>query len=305
VHQGVSRALQAKSEHVSGGLRLLRIDMRIDSHQHFWHYSPTEHAWMSEEMTQLKRDFMPEDLWPLMQAAAFDGCIAVQARQSLDETRWLLELAGKNDFIQGVVGWVDLRSPDLLLLLEEFTPNPKLVGVRHIVQDEADDEFMLRSDFLRGISMLKQFDLTYDLLIYPKHLRAAKQLVAKFPEQKFVLDHMAKPRIREGLLRPWQEDLAELAQAANVFCKFSGMVTEARWKQWKPDDFRRYLDIVIDAFTAERVMIGSDWPVCTLSADYGSTMQLVIDYVQQFPFSIQSAILGDTCARFYRIVPEK
>lgn len=259
---------------------------------------------MSEEMAALKRDFLPDDLWPLMQVVDFDSCIAVQARQTLDETRWLLKLAGNHDFILGVVGWVDLCSSDLLLQLEGFASDPKLVGVRHIVQNEADDEFMLRPDFLRGISMLKQADLTYDLLIYPRHLRAAKRLVEKFPEQKFVLDHMAKPGIAEGLLSPWREDLAELAGSPNVFCKLSGMVTEARWKQWKPEEFCCYLDTVIDAFTPERVMIGSDWPVCTLSADYGATLQLVIDYVQQFPISIQSAILGETCARFYSTFSE-
>lgn len=259
---------------------------------------------MSEEMATLKRDFLPDDLWPLMQVVDFDSCIAVQARQTLDETRWLLKLAGNHDFILGVVGWVDLCSSDLLLQLEGFASDPKLVGVRHIVQNEADDEFMLRPDFLRGISMLKQADLTYDLLIYPRHLRAAKRLVEKFPEQKFVLDHMAKPGIAEGLLSPWREDLAELAGSPNVFCKLSGMVTEARWKQWKPEEFCCYLDTVIDAFTPERVMIGSDWPVCTLSADYGATLQLVIDYVQQFPISIRSAILGETCARFYSTFSE-
>ncbi len=273
--------------------------MRIDSHQHFWRYNSAEHAWISDEMAQLRRDFLPEDLWPLLQGVAFDGCIAVQVRQTLDETNWLLEIAGKHDFILGVVGWIDLRSPDLLSQLEASATHPKLSGVRHIVQDEADDEFMLRSDFLRGISMLEQFDLTYDLLIYPKHLRAAKRLVEKFPGQKFVLDHMAKPGIAEGRLTPWKEDLAELALSPNVFCKLSGMVTEAKWKAWEPEDFRRYLDTVIDAFTPERVMIGSDWPVCTLSADYRATLQVVIDYVQQFPVSIQSAILGETCARFY------
>ena len=275
--------------------------MRIDSHQRFWHYSSAEHTWMSDEMGQLKRDFSPEDLQSLLQSCGFDGCIAVQARQTLEETRWLLELAGKHAFIKGVVGWVDLCSADLPRQLETLATYPKFVGVRHMVQDEPDDEFIPRADFMNGISHLRRFDLTYDLLIHPKHLRAAAQLASKFPEQPFVLDHMAKPRIAEGLLSPWREDLRELARSRNVSCKLSGMVTETKWNQWKPSDFTRYLDSVVEAFTPDRLMAGSDWPVCLLSADYAATMQMVIDYAQQFSPAVQSGILGGNCARFYGI----
>jgi L-fuconolactonase len=275
--------------------------MRIDSHQHFWRYSPTEHPWISDEIAQLKRDFLPEDLRPLLVDLDFDGCIAVQASQTLKETSWLLELAGQHEFIEGVVGWVDLLSADLPRQLEEFASDPKLAGVRHIVQDEPDDEFMLRAEFINGISRLRQFDLTYDLLLFPKHLRAAMQLVRKFPEQPFVLDHIAKPRIAEGLLSPWREDLQELARCPNVYCKLSGMVTEAAWNRWKPADFSCYLDTVVEAFTPDRLMIGSDWPVCTLAADYVSTMQIVIEYVEQFPPDVRMGILGGNCARFYGI----
>ena len=282
-------------------LNMAREDMRIDSHQHFWHYSPIEHAWMSDEMGRLKHDFLPEDLDPLLKSIGLDGCIAVQARQTLEETRWLLELAERHAFIKGVVGWVDLCSSDLPRQLETFAAHPKFVGVRHIVQDEPDDEFMLRPEFINGISYLRRFDLTYDLLLYPKHLRAAAQLVQKLPEQTFVLDHMGKPRIAEGFLSPWREDLRELASSRNVMCKLSGMVTEAKWNQWKPDEFTRYFDSVVEAFTPERLMAGSDWPVCLLSGDYASTMQLVIDYVQQFSPAAQSGILGGNCARFYGI----
>ena len=276
-----------------------REDMQIDSHQHFWHYSPAEHAWMSDEMRVLKRDFLPEDLEPLIESAGFDGCVAVQARQTLEETRWLLELSEKHSFIKGVVGWVDLCSTDLQKQLETFSAHPKFVGVRHIVQDEPDDEFILRADFMNGISQLSQFSLTYDLLLYPRHLRAAAQMVRRFPEQPFVLDHMAKPRIAEGLISPWREDLLELASARNVLCKLSGMVTEAEWNQWTPAEFVRYLDSVVEAFTPERLMIGSDWPVCLLSADYAATMRIVIEYVQQFSPEARSGILGENCARFY------
>jgi L-fuconolactonase len=275
--------------------------MRIDSHQHFWHYSPTEHIWMTDQMAALKHAFLPENLQPLLAGIHFDGCIAVQARQNLEETRWLLELADQHEFIKGVVGWVDLRSEELPQQLERFARHPKLVGVRHLVQDEPDDNFMLRPEFSRGISQLRAFDLTYDLLLFPQHLKAAAQLVEEFPEQPFVLDHIAKPKIAEGLLSPWQEDLRQLAKLPNVTCKLSGMVTEAKWKQWHPGDFHRYLDIVFGAFGWNRLMIGSDWPVCLLSGEYEPVMKIVIDYVQKYSLEAQAAILGENCARFYRI----
>lgn len=275
--------------------------MRIDSHQHFWHYSPTEHTWMSDSMSAIRRDFLPEDLQPLLANLSFSGCIAVQARQSLEETRWLLELADRFSFVKGVVGWLDLRSPELPSQLEQFAHHPKLVGVRHVVQDEPDDEFMLRPDFRRGIAQLREFDLTYDLLLFPKHLPAAVRLVEEFPDQPFVLDHIAKPPIVQGLISPWLEDIQQLAQLPNVSCKLSGMVTEAKWQQWQPEDYRPYLDTVVEAFGSDRLMIGSDWPVCLLSSDYSSTMQLVIEYIQQFPEEAQAAILGGNCARFYGI----
>jgi L-fuconolactonase len=275
--------------------------MRIDSHQHFWHYSPTEHTWMSDSMSAIRRDFLPEDLQPLLANLSFDGCMAVQARQSLEETRWLLDLADRFSFIKGVVGWLDLRSPELHNQLKQFAHHPKLAGVRHVVQDEPDDEFMLRPEFRRGIAQLREFDLTYDLLLFPKHIPAAVHLVEEFPDQPFVLDHIAKPSIAQGLISPWREDLQQLARFPNVSCKLSGMVTETQWKQWKPEDFRPYLDTVVEAFSSDRLMIGSDWPVCLLSSDYASTMQLVIEYIQQFPEEAQDAILGGNCVRFYGI----
>jgi L-fuconolactonase len=277
--------------------------MRLDSHQHFWHYRPAEYPWISDRMAVLKRDFLPKDLQPLLQSIHFDGCVAVQARQNLEETRWLLELADNHEFIKGVVGWVDLCSEKLPEQLQKFANHPKLLGVRHIVHDEPDDEFMLRPEFRRGLSQLREFDLTYDLLLFPKHLKPAVQLVREFPEQPFVLDHISKPMIAEGLVSPWQEDLHQLAKFPNVSCKLSGMVTETRWKQWHPRDFHRYMDIVFDAFGSARLMIGSDWPVCIVSGDYGLTMQLVIDYAQQFPVEVQAGILGENCARFYSIHP--
>jgi L-fuconolactonase len=273
--------------------------MRIDAHQHFWQYNPVEHSWMTDEMAGLRRNFMPPDLKPLLASLQFDACILVQVRQNLEETRWLLDLAGQYDFIRGVVGWVDLRSPDLQSQLEQFPSHPRLVGVRHIVQDEPDDNFMLREDFRRGIAQLAEFGLTYDVLVYPRQLPAAIKLVAEFPGQPFVLDHIAKPAIAEAKLAPWEADLRELAKFPNIYCKLSGMVTEARWKHWQPGDFYPYLDVVFDAFGPDRLMIGSDFPVCTLSAEYAPAMRIVIDYIAQYPAAAQDGILGENCARFY------
>jgi L-fuconolactonase len=256
---------------------------------------------MSDEMSTLKRDFLPLDLQPLLAADTFDGSVAVQARQNLEETYWLLQLASQHHSIRAVVGWVDLRSEHLPKQLEALSRYPKLAGVRHVVQDEPDEEFLLRPDFQRGISRLRKFNLTYDLLLYPKHLPAAIKLVEGFPDQPFVLDHIAKPKIAERLLSPWREQIQALAKSPNVCCKLSGMVTEAKWRQWQPVDFHPYLDTVFAAFGPGRLMIGSDWPVCTLSGDYGQTMQIVIDYLHQFPKDVQAGVLGGNCARFYGI----
>jgi L-fuconolactonase len=275
--------------------------MRLDSHQHFWHYDPAHHVWMTDAMAALRRDYLPDELAPLLQEPGFDGTIAVQARQMLEETEWLLELADRHPSIQGVVGWVDLCSAELGAQLERFAPHPKLVGVRHVVHDEPEDRFMLRPEFRRGIARLAEFELAYDLLLFPRHLENAVTLVDAFEDQLFVLDHIAKPVIRERLLSPWKEDLKRLAARPNVFCKLSGMVTEARWNGWQSEDFRPYLDVVLDAFGPERLMIGSDWPVCTLSADYPTTMSLVVDYVSALSPEARAGILGDNCARFYGI----
>jgi L-fuconolactonase len=256
---------------------------------------------MTEEMPVLKHDYLPGNLQPLLTEAGFSGTIAVQARQMIEETEWLLELAGQFEFIQGVVGWVDLRSPVLREELVELSTHRKLVGVRHVVHDEPDDDFMLLPEFRRGIAQLREFSLTYDLLLFPRHLPVALQLVREFPDQLFVLGHIAKPAIRDGQVSPWKEDLQALSAFPNVSCKLSGMVTEANWKRWRREDFHRYLDIVIESFGTDRVMIGSDWPVCTLSGDYASTMGIVVDYAGQFRPEVREAILGGNCARFYQI----
>jgi L-fuconolactonase len=276
---------------------------KIDAHQHFWQYNPAEHVWMTDEMASIRRDFLPSDLKPLLDRTGFDGCVAVQARQNLDETRWLLQLAEHDAFIRGVVGWVDLRAPSLEAQFREFSGQKKLVGVRHIVQDEPDDAFMLRDDFRGGIAHLAPLKLTYDVLIYPRQLPAAIRLVEDFPSQRFVLDHIAKPLIGEGKIEPWATGIRTLAQSPNLYCKLSGMVTEARWGQWQAGDFRPYLDVVFEAFGPDRLMIGSDWPVCTLSADYESAIGIVLENIRQLSPSQQAAILGGNCARFYNFPP--
>lgn len=275
--------------------------MRIDSHQHFWVYDPKEHVWMGEEHGAIKRNFGPDDLGPLLSASGFDGCIAVQARQSLAETDGLLKLAREHAFIRGVVGWVDLRSQRLEEQLEKYVDEQKLVGVRHVIHDEADDRFMLREDFRRGLGLLEGFALAYDLLLFPKHLKHAAELADEFPRQRFVLDHIGKPAIRDGALSPWREDIRRLAARENVWCKLSGMVTEAKWGAWKAEDFWPYLDVVMEAFGPGRCMVGSDWPVCTVSGDYGAVMGIVEGYAGRLSPSNRQAILGGTCAAFYRV----
>ena len=275
--------------------------MRIDAHQHFWNYSAAEYGWIDDRMAVLKRDFLPPDLQPLLAANGFDGSIAVQARQSLEETRWLLELAEQNNFIRGVVGWVDLASPHVAGELSRFAAYQKLIGIRHIVQGEPDDNFMLLPEFRRGIAMLKDFDLAYDLLLYPRHLPVAVQLVREFPEHRFILDHIAKPLIADGVIEPWARDIRALAECKNVWCKLSGMVTEARWQHWKPADFKPYLEVVFEAFGPGRLMTGSDWPVCTVSATYKDTMAIVSDTIATLVPEEPEGILGGNCARAYRL----
>jgi L-fuconolactonase len=277
--------------------------MRIDSHQHFWRYEPAQYPWIRADWP-LRRDFLPEDLAPLLRAAKLDGCVAVQARQTLEETAWLLGLATQHAFIKGVVGWVDLRSENLTEQLGSFANNPKFVGVRHVVQDEPDNNFMLRPKFVRGIAELQFFDLAYDLLIYPHQLPAAIQLVRKFPRQRFVLDHIAKPYIRRKEPWPWAGHIRELAQSPNVFCKVSGMVTEADWRTWKKSDFRPYLNVVFEAFTPRRIMYGSDWPVCLLSASYERVYDLAASYCQNLSSAEQKRVFGATATEFYWLGPD-
>lgn len=275
--------------------------MRIDAHQHFWSYSAAEYPWIGKGMERLAHDHLPADLALLAAAEAIGGTVAVQARQSLEESRWLLELADANPLILGVVGWVDLRSTHVEDQLRAFAEHPKFVGVRHVVQDEPDPRFLLGDSFLHGIRKLATFGLTYDLLLYPQQLPAAGEFVGRFPEQPFVLDHLAKPRIKAGELDPWRQDLRALAAHGNVLCKLSGMVTEADWQGWKRSDFTPYLEVALEIFGPKRLMIGSDWPVCTLAAEYAETIGIVREFLAPLAAAEREAIEGGNAARFYAL----
>jgi L-fuconolactonase len=279
--------------------------MRIDAHQHFWKYSAAEYGWMGDSMAVLKRDHLPGELEKLAGAVGIDGSVAVQARQCPAETEFLLALAKKHSFIKGVVGWVDLRGDEEVLeeRLEEYTEDEKFKGVRHVVQDEPDDDFMMRDAFVRGIEKLDEYGLVYDILIYPKQLKCARRLAKKFPMQMFVLDHIAKPFIKKGELQPWKKEMEELARRENVWCKISGMVTEADWKGWKPADFVPYMDAVLEMYGPDRLMFGSDWPVCTVAAKYEQVAAIVQDFIEELSASERDMILGRTAVEFYNLEP--
>jgi L-fucono-1,5-lactonase len=275
--------------------------MRIDSHVHFWRYDRAEYAWIDGSMTALQRDFRPPDAEREMAAARVDACVAVQARQAIDETAALLALSDAHPFIVGVVGWVDLRSDAVDAQLDQFARHPKLVGIRHIAQTEPDERFLLRPDFLRGMARLAERGLPYDILIYSRHLPVAVELVSMFDRQRFVLDHLAKPPIRQHTIDVWERNLRQLAAHPNVMCKLSGLVTEADWRSWTPAALRPYLDVAFDCFGWDRLMIGSDWPVCTLAADYARTMAVVTDYIADRPAHERDAVLGGNALRFWKL----
>jgi L-fuconolactonase len=274
--------------------------MKIDSHQHFWRYNSVEHQWMTDAMGAIKKDFLPKDLKPVLKESNIDGSVLVQATQTYSETGFLLKMAEESDFIKGVVGWIDLRADNILDQLDECQKFNKLKGFRHILQSE-DPGFMLQPAFLRGISALKEFGFTYDILIYPKHLPAALKLVEKCPEQFFVIDHLAKPFIKDGSITKWQNGIAALASHDNVYCKISGMVTEADWKNWKYDDFTPYMDIILYYFGIKRIMYGSDWPMCLVAASYNDVMQIVRDYFVSFSASDQQLFFGENAMSFYQL----
>ncbi|MEI8313523.1 MAG: amidohydrolase family protein [Verrucomicrobiota bacterium] len=275
--------------------------MKIDSHHHFWRYDPVEYGWIDDAMRVIRRDFLPEDLRAEIARAGIEGVVSVQARQSLAETRWLLELADGNDFIKGVVGWVDLSSPKVVEDLERFAANPKFKSVRHVIQGEPDDSFIMRGDFNRGIRELKQFSLAYDILILERHLPQTIRFVDAHPDQVFVVDHIAKPCIRDGSFEPWNTNIRELARRPNVFCKVSGMVTEADYDSWTEALLKPYFDTVLEAFGPARLMFGSDWPVCLLACDYARWHKLVSGWVADLSLPEQARVLGGTATEAYRL----
>jgi L-fuconolactonase len=273
--------------------------VRVDSHQHFWRYHPAEYAWMNEQFSVIRRDFLPEDLAPHLRAGAFDGSVAVQARESAAETDWLLGLADRHPSILAVVGWADLCDPAVDRELARIARHPKLAGVRMVIQDRPDVDFADSPEHRRGIARLAAHGLTYDLLLKPPHLPAAIRLVDRFPAQPFVVDHLAKPEIAARRFSPWREQLAELARRPHVSAKLSGLVTEADWDQWEPPDLRPYLNHALECFGAGRLMIGSDWPVCLCAAPYEAAIEAVLEWAQALAPADRAAILGGNAARFY------
>lgn len=271
--------------------------LKIDSHQHFWEYDPQRDAWITDEMEVIRHDFLPKDLKPLLDANGIDGCVAVQADQSEKETDFLLKLAAENSFIKAVVGWIDLCAPNIEDRLAHYAQFPVLKGFRHILQAETA-EFILKPEFRRGLKALKNHHFTYDVLVYPQHLPNFLKIM---DDQAFVIDHLAKPDIKNGVFEPWFKDLKALAAFENVYCKLSGMVTEADLKNWKKEDIFPFMDKVLELFGPKRLMFGSDWPVCKLAAEYAVVCDIVTEYLDTLSFSEQELIWGKNAALFYKL----
>ena len=275
--------------------------MLIDSHQHLWKYNDRDYVWMTSEMVPLRRDFLIPDLREVMQEAGVDGTIAVQARQTVTETEWLLDVSARHPFILGVVGWVPLSQAHVAHELERLSAHSKLKAVRHVLHDEPDDLYILRDDFNHGIMLLSNFSLAYDILIFERHLPQTIEFVDHHPHQVFVVDHIAKPRIKDGALSPWKENITELAKRENVYCKISGMATEADWKAWCADQLRPYFDVVLSAFSPKRLMFGSDWPVLTLAAEYRTWVQIFSSLIAELSPAERERICFATAIDAYRL----
>lgn len=275
--------------------------MKIDSHLHFWHYDPVKDAWITDDMAVIKNDFMPGDLLKLLEAEGITGGIAVQADQSEQETHFLLDLTAEYDFIKGVVGWVDFRAKNIEERLEYFSQFSMLKGFRHIVQAEPEDDFLLRPDFRKGIAALSSYHFTYDVLIHPRHIPYAVDFVKLFPDQRFVVDHLAKPFIKYQLFDDWAEQMQAFAPMENVSCKLAGLVTEADWKNWKYGDFQKYVDKMLEIFGPDRLMFGSDWPVCLVGASYGEVCEIVRGNTASLSETERDKLWGGSCARIYNV----
>jgi len=273
----------------------------LDSHHHFWRYNPDDFGWINDAMRDIRRDFLPADLEKAIRTAGVTGVVTVQARQSLEETDWLLSMAAENAFVRGVVGWVPLVSPDIEKILADYAPKPKLKAVRHVLQNLPDDRHMLREDFTRGIKALKKHRLVYDILIFERHLPVAVEFVDRHPDQVFILDHVAKPRIKDQQFEPWGKNIRELARRPNVYCKISGMVTEADFTSWTEAQLKPYVDTVLEAFGPKRCMFGSDWPVCLVAVKYARWANLVRSWITKLSPAEQARILGETAIEAYKL----
>lgn len=275
--------------------------MIIDAHQHFWKYNEERDSWITDEMSVIQKNFLPEDLRPVLAANHVDGSVIVQSDQSKEENVFQLANALQHDFVKGVVGWIDLQAENISDQLDYYQEFKKMKGFRHVLQGEKQRDFMLRPSFMHGISKLESVGYTYDILIYPDQLQYAIEFVKSFPNQRFVLDHLAKPDIKNGTIDEWRNQISELAKADNVWCKVSGIVTEAAWDNWKQEDFVPYLDVVAEAFGTKRMMYGSDWPVCLVAASYEQVVGVVRSFFSTFSQHEQEAIFGQNAMNFYKL----
>ncbi|HMG68649.1 MAG TPA: amidohydrolase family protein [Chitinophagaceae bacterium] len=275
--------------------------LRIDAHQHFWKFDPVRDSWITDEMSIIKKDFLPKDLQALLLQNRFNGSVVVQSDQSEKENEFQLINAGKNDFIKGVVGWVDLQLYNIDERLSFYSAFRKMKGFRHVLQAEADRAMMLEPDFMKGISQLEKYGFTYDILVHDDQLKYIPEFVDAFPNQKFVVDHIAKPQIKKGEISNWKKEIKKVAACENVFCKISGMVTEADWKHWKREDLTPYIDVVVEAFGTKRIMYGSDWPVCLVAGSYENVLEVVQDYFTSFSKREQDLFFGGNAIRFYNL----
>jgi L-fuconolactonase len=271
----------------------------IDSHQHFWNFDPVRESWITDEMSVIRKDFLPRHLEPLLKENGLQGCVAVQSDQSEEHNNFLLGLAEESNIIKGIVGWVDLRAENIEERLGHYKQYKIIKGFRHVLQGEEDRSLMLRPEFMRGISALKEFNYTYDILIFPDQLQYIPEFVSAFPDQKFVIDHLAKPYIKDKKIEEWKRDIQALSKYENVFCKISGMVTEADYKTWKKEDFTPYIEVVAEAFGINRIMYGSDWPVCLAAGSYAQVIGIVEDYFAQLSADEQQLVFGGNAAEFY------
>lgn len=275
--------------------------LKIDSHQHFWKYNPVRDSWITDDMQSIRRDFLPEHLHPILQENGFQGCVTIQSDQSEEENFFQLDNAAKNKFVKGVVGWVDLQADNVKERLDYYSYFKSMKGFRHILQGEENRALMLEPAFMDGISQLSHYNFTYDILIFPDQLQYIPEFVSSFPNQKFVIDHLAKPLIREGKEDRWKKEMQAIAEYENVWCKISGLVTEADWKSWKQEEFTPYLDVATEAFGTKRIMFGSDWPVCLVAASYEQTLGIVSHYFSNFSIDEQFAFFGENASVFYNL----